>query len=280
MNKYPVIIVLISVVFYANYIKIDTEVTAGKETIGIKKLSEIKNLPALNPVIRDTFYTLKSSFIEVNLKTQTGYLHIKGDTVFEFGVSTGNKKLSEAVETNEGLFVIQSKMPKWYSQQFDSTLMINWMGFNYGIGFHALAGNSYYKYLGKKKSSHGCVRISREDSRYIYSKVETGTPVLVHSGNNAVYVGFADSVDINNFSEYSFRELNKILSERLNNLYGGRYFINPVEKILISRSNIGHNGLQIGESYKIPEKQAVPPGSIDNFHAVSDGVIVKFNRQI
>ncbi len=271
MNKYPVIIVAIIAIFYANYIKTDTDVIVTKD------IPAIKNLPSLfNADLRDTVYTIKSTFIEVNLTTQSGYLFSKGDSVYKFEISTGNKKLFEAVDTKEGLFVIQSKMAKVHSQQFDSTLLINWMGFNYGIGFHALAGNSYYKYLGVRKSSHGCVRISKEDAKYIYSKIEIGTPVLIHSGDNAVYIGFADSSDTNTFSDYSSNELNKILPERFNTLYEGKYLVKSLNKILVGKNNVTHNGLKIGDSKRIPEKQYVQPGPFNTYYAVQDGVYVNF----
>ncbi len=111
--------------------------------------------------VRDTVYTLMPYFIEVDLSTQKGYLYSRKAPVKEFGLSSGTSRLEDGVDTKTGLFVIQSKMEKWYSRQFDSTLMLNWMGFNWGIGFHALQGRGYYRYLGKKKSSHGCVRLTR-----------------------------------------------------------------------------------------------------------------------
>ena len=94
-------------------------------------------------IIRDTLYTFEQHYIIVNLATQTGSLYSRNTPVMEFGVSSGNVKLDKAVETNEGLFVIQCMMKKWYSSQFDSTLMLDWMGFNYGIGFHALQTYGY-----------------------------------------------------------------------------------------------------------------------------------------
>lgn len=210
--------------------------------------------------LRDTVYTLKPYFIEVNLRAQKGYLHSRTDSVIEFGISSGTNRVLDGVNTKEGLFVIQSKLPKWYSQQFDSTLMLNWLGFNYGIGFHALLGNTYYRYLGVKKSSHGCVRLSREMAKDLYSIIDLGTPVLVHSGNNAVFVGFGDSSEV--YSSYSFEELPKILHERHAVLYNGKYFLNQFEKILIDRNNIKHPGLPIGNSKKIPTRQIILPFSL------------------
>ncbi len=212
--------------------------------------------------IKDTVYTLKPSFLEVNIASQMGYLHFK-DSIFTFKVSTGTKRLEDGIETNEGLFVIQSKKPKWYSIQFDSTLMLNWMGFNYGVGFHALAGKSYYRFLGKKKSSHGCVRVSKEDAVIIYKHIELGTPVLVHSGNNVVTVAFGDSVQY--MKIYSYSNLKKILPERFNKLYNGNYFWSEdfsKPKIFIDDENVNHDGLPIGNSKLIAKRQTLKPLSL------------------
>lgn len=217
------------------------------------------NLPVIFDYssIRDTLYTFEPYFIEIDLSTQMGYLHSKTDSVKVFEISTGTKKVLDGVETKTGLYAIQNKLPKWYSQQFDSTLMINWMSFNWGIGFHALQGNGYYKYLGKKKSSHGCVRVSREDAKEIYSKVGLGTPVLVHNGNSAITIQFADSSE--NYKTYSFSELRKILPGRFNLLYNGFYIVEKKEKLLIGFYNLDHPGLPIGDSKKITKRQLVKP---------------------
>lgn len=206
--------------------------------------------------IRDTLYTFDTVFVEVNLKKQNGILHFKSGREKLFKISGGTTALENGEETKEGLFVIQSKMTKWHSRQFDNTLMLNWMGFNFGIGFHALLGNSYYYNLGKRNSSHGCVRLSREDAVDMYSLISLGTPVLVHRENNAITVSFADSND--NYIHYSFSELKKILTDRLNSLYAGRYFLNIQDKLVIDKSNIFHSGLNIGDNSLIPKKQLLP----------------------
>jgi hypothetical protein len=87
--------------------------------------------------------------------------------------------------------------------------MLNWMGFNHGIGFHALEGNSYYKQLGKKNVSHGCVRVSREDAKIIYEIVERGTPVLLHKGNSTVKIAFTREGEF--FYHYTYPEIIKLL---------------------------------------------------------------------
>ncbi len=205
--------------------------------------------------LRDTIYTLHNFYIEVNLSTQKAFLHSKDGTVKEFGVSSGTDKLQDGMNTKEGLFVLQAKLPKWYSRQFDSTLMLNWMGFNFGIGFHALETSGYYSYLGKRKSSHGCLRISRAVAKELYSKIDIGTPVLVHSGNNAITISFIDST--NNFTEYSFSELLKMINFRIKQMYRGNYFIGDKRLLVIDKFNVHHVGLPIGDSRKILKRQII-----------------------
>lgn len=207
--------------------------------------------------VRDTVYTLKPYFIEVDLSTQKGYLYSRTQPVKEFGLSSGTSRLEDGVDTKTGLYVIQSKMEKWYSRQFDSTLMLNWMGFNWGIGFHALQGRGYYKYLGKKKSSHGCVRITRDMAKELYTKVDEGTPVLVHEGHSAVKVAFCDSSDA--FAYMKLSDLKYQLKQRLNQIYEGQYFMSYNPKLIIDFNNVGHEGMPIGDSRKILKYQVIPP---------------------
>ncbi len=205
--------------------------------------------------LRDTLFTLKPYYLELNLSTQTGYLHSRNSATKIFGISSGTDRLEKGVKTNEGLFVIQAKLPRWFSRQFDSTLMLDWMGFNFGIGFHALATSGYYNYLGKKKSSHGCVRITRAEAKELYKIIDIGTPVLVHNGESAVTVAFGDSS--NNFTYYNYPELHKIVLARLKQMYAGRYFLGQHQYLLIDKSNVAHSGLPIGNSKKILKRQII-----------------------
>lgn len=205
--------------------------------------------------LRDTVFTVKPYFIEIDLAKQEGYLHSRSGEVKVFGISSGTNKLKDGVNTNEGLYVIQAKLPRWFSRQFDSTLMLNWLGFNFGIGFHALATSGYYNYLGKKKSSHGCVRISRPIAKQLYSIIDTGTPVLVHSGSSAVSVGFADSSI--NYKQYSYHEVIRLMKTMYRQLYSGRHFLNKTPVIIIDKFNVEHPGLPIGDSRKILKRQII-----------------------
>ena len=207
--------------------------------------------------LRDTVYTNKDHYIEVNLATQNGVLYFRDGLVFHFPISSGTKRVLKGMDTKEGLFAIQWKTREQYSVQFDSTVMLNWMGFNNGIGFHALLGKSYYKYLGKKNVSHGCVRLSREDAKIIYDKVEKGTPVLVHKGNSVVKIAFTSESE--SYNQYTYSETCKLLKNRYQLIYDGDYLISSNEKILVDERNIYSNGLPIGNAELIPAKQHLKP---------------------
>lgn len=208
--------------------------------------------------IKDTLFTTLDYFLEVDLSKQISYLHSRFDSVKSFGVSTGTARINEGIETKEGVFAIQFKAERWYSVQFDSTLMLHFMTFNWGVGFHALAGKNYYKYLGVKRSSHGCVRISKEDAKDIYSKVKFGTPVIVHNGNPAVYISFAEKNDPD-LQYLQYQDLKNLVTNRIDNLYKGEYLLKPNAKLLIDNKNVTHSGLPIGDGTKIKPRQILKP---------------------
>ena len=205
--------------------------------------------------LRDTVYTLKDHFIEVNLLTQYATLYSRDGSVMKIPVSSGTEKVEEGIDTREGLFVLQWKEKKLYSEQFDSTLMLYWMGFNGGIGFHALEGKSYYKYLGKKNVSHGCVRMSREDAEMLYSLLEKGTPILVYKGNAAIKISFTEESD--NYTHLTYKQLRNSLPERYSVLYNGEYFLKIDQKLLLDEKNVPASGLPVGDASLIPPKQSV-----------------------
>jgi len=210
--------------------------------------------------LRDTIYTNKDYFIEVNIATQQATLFSRDGSEFNFPISSGTKRVEKGMDTNTGLFAIQWKAKKQYSVQFDSTVMLNWMGFNNGIGFHALLGKSYYKYLGKKNVSHGCVRLSREDAQIVYEKVKKGTPVLVHKGNSAITIAFTSEGE--SYNQYSYSETYKLLRKRQQLIYDGNYLISFNEKILVDENNIYSGGLPIGNTELIPTRQNLKPTTL------------------
>lgn len=218
--------------------------------------------------IRDTIFTMKDHIVEINLYTHKGTVRFRNGNHLNFPVSGGTKWVKGGIETREGLYVLHWKSKLQYSTQFDSAKMYYWMSFNGGIGMHALAGNRYYKYLGKKNVSHGCVRITREDAKELFDILERGVPVLVHEGESAIAIEFGKLGEV--YKYYPYKELRKIFKERLTNLYTGEYFIKNKNKILIDEDNVTAAGLTIGNSNKIITKQLLPAEKIYLANSISE----------
>jgi len=218
--------------------------------------------------LRDTLYTMEDNIIEVNLSTQHAKLISRNGLIKEFPISSGTNRIEEGINTREGLFTLHWKSKKIYSEQFDSTVILNWMGFNGGIGFHALLGKRYYRHLGKRNVSHGCVRMSREDAAEMYSIVEKGTPVLVHNGNSAITIAFGEEGTV--YKYYDYRTLHKKISSRFDMIYSGNYFVNNLPKLLIDEQNVLHSGLPIGDSENLPAKQFLKPDYVYVDYNITD----------
>jgi hypothetical protein len=143
-------------------------------------------------LLRDTLLVLDSTFLEVRLDEQMIYQHFRSGRVARYSCSTGDPRIDDGIATREGIYSIQWKAKKHMSQQFQVYLNY-WMPFDGGIGFHGLEGRSYYRYLGRRASSHGCVRIANETGAKIFPTAPRGTVVWVHSGSPARIVRFGDS---------------------------------------------------------------------------------------
>jgi len=194
--------------------------------------------------IKDTLYTFQNSFVEVDLATQTAKLVKRDGAQMQFKISSGNPNVSEGISTPAGLYVVQWKSKEWHSRQFDNTLMLWWINFNYGIGFHGLAGSGYYGYLGVRPSSHGCVRISREDGEAIFPLLTSGSPVLVYEKNSPFTIGFLDSTD--QYLYLKKDDLRKEINERMVHIATGSYLLKRWDKVLIDKQNVLTDGHPIG----------------------------------
>ncbi len=96
-------------------------------------------------------------------------------------------------------------------------------------------------------------------AKELYTKIDEGTPVLVHDGHSAVKVAFCDSSDA--FAYMKLSDLKYQLKKRLKEIYAGQYFISYNPKLVIDFNNVGHEGLPIGDSQKIMKYQIIPPVS-------------------
>lgn len=212
---------------------------------------------------QDTIYVLSDTYIEVCIKRQYAFLHQRNDSVYKFRISSGTSKIKEGLDTPPGLFTVQNKTPLAISKQFNNAELINWIGFRGNIGFHGLKGSGYYGHLGLRPSSHGCIRISREDGDYIYKKVRVGTPVLVYENEPAISLSFANLEDFDyaedemiNRSDKYFKDL---MNFRINNLYNGSaYRLNQGRIFMDGSTVLRLGGLPIGEKSKIARVQKFP----------------------
>lgn len=193
---------------------------------------------------KDTLYTLHNAFVEVDLAKQIAVLVKRDGSRMNFKISSGNSNISKGISTPSGLYVVQWKSKEWHSRQFDNTLMLWWINFNQGIGFHGLAGSGYYGNLGVRPSSHGCVRISREDGEAIFPLLENGAPVLVYEKQCPFTIGFLDST--NNYTYLNNDDLREEINERIIHISTGSYFLKNWDMVLIDKNNVFSDGHPIG----------------------------------
>lgn len=212
---------------------------------------------------QDTIYVLSDTYIEVCIKRQYAFLYQRNDSVYKFRISSGTSRIREGLDTPPGLFTVQNKTPLAISKQFNNAELFNWIGFRGNIGFHGLKGSGYYGHLGSRPSSHGCIRISREDGDYLYKKVKVGTPVLVYENEPAITLSFANPGDFDytedemiNRSDNYFKDL---MNFRINNLYNGSaYRLNQGRLFIDGIVVLRLGGLPIGEKSKISRIQKFP----------------------
>lgn len=232
------------------------------------KLMQHSFVPLQYERVKDTFYVLGDSYIEISLDKQIAYLSLRSGEKLEYKISSGNPNISKGISTTEGIFTVQSKSQKAISKQFNNAELHYWIGFNGNIGFHGLSGNGYYGFLGSRPSSHGCVRIGREDGKDLYSKVTRGTPVMVYHSKPARALAFADWAMYSNSNSILIskdgRDYNSLIQRRLDNLYNGDVYIKNKQKIFFDGTTIlRYSRFKSGDSDKIAEKHKLPLYSTD-----------------
>ncbi len=210
--------------------------------------------------VHDTVYVLGDKYIEISLKEQKARLYYRDGKVTEFKISTGNKNISEGMETPTGIYAVQGKMEMAKSKQFKDAKLHWWVGFNGNIGFHGLDGSGYYWNLGTRPSSHGCVRIAREDGKILFKSVEKGTPVLVFKNQPARVLAFADSTQYNPSRDIKLLtrggEQTKMLKARMKNLYNGKHFVANTSKVFLDgKTPLWMYGFEAGEQVKVGRQE-------------------------
>ncbi len=216
--------------------------------------------------VYDTVYVLGDIYLEVSLIEQKLWVHRRNAPPIMMPISSGTSTIPEGMETPTGIFTIQNKARLAISRQFDSTRMYWWMGFSGNFGIHALDGYGYYRYLGKKPSSHGCIRIAREDGEKLYDWVSPGTPIIIYILPPARILAFADST-FDTTAAFRLTErswqLEQYLEERLCRLYAGEYLLAHFPPLFLDGTTVlRHAGFDTGDFYRIPLRQKLPWYSI------------------
>jgi hypothetical protein len=210
--------------------------------------------------VRDTIYTLSRWYLELNLRRQRLYLRGSAGELYEFKVSSGAPWIPKGIETPTGLFTLQTKATRAISRQFDNTPMLYWMGFSGNVGFHALEGWSYYRHLGHRASSHGCVRLSREDAQFLYRLLPRGTPILVYNDEPARVLAFLPFSGFNPERDHLLGSgdpaQERLLRERLEALYRGQAWRNAV-RLVLDGSTVLRTGYPVGSARHISPQE--PP---------------------
>ncbi len=184
--------------------------------------------------VRDTLYTTDSVYMVVDLQQQNVSLHFRDGRTETFLVSSGNPWIREGMATPTGIFTVQNKVPMAISRQFNDAKLHHWIGVNGGVGFHGLDGNGYYWNLGKRASSHGCIRMSREEIKEMYSMIHVGVPILVRENEPARVIAFCQPWDtLNAFViDSSTAKVRGIGKNRIAALYNGQFFEEPTQRLV------------------------------------------------
>lgn len=125
-------------------------------------------------------------YIKIKLKEQNLYAYENGLAKYVFRTSTG----ISGMDTPTGEYKIWNKFPSQYSPPYD-LYMDNWMAItpDGAYGIHSLPywlyknGSRVYEgeqHLGTPVS-HGCIRVSLENSKILYDWAEVGTEIIIEN---------------------------------------------------------------------------------------------------
>lgn len=153
-----------------------TKTTAKAVKIDWRKPSQNKPYPKWSK--------LKKPSLLVSTKNQRVAVRDGNKTVYMMYASTGKNN-----STPKGHFRIQAERGKFFYNAGSKEGARYWVSFkDHGVYlFHTVPTNASGKYdrkeasyLGKKSNSHGCVRLSVPDAKWLYQTVPYGTRVNIY----------------------------------------------------------------------------------------------------
>ncbi|HIW72228.1 MAG TPA: L,D-transpeptidase [Candidatus Levilactobacillus faecigallinarum] len=159
--------------------KKSTTTQAEAKTINWRKPSESKAYPDLK--------AHPNAWLDVNTSRQRVYIKDGQETLYTMYCSTGTGKENG---TPHGTYHIQEERGKFFYNQNSGEGARYWVSWkDHGIYlFHSVPTdeNGHYikseaEELGKSAASHGCIRLSVADAKWVYETVPYGMKVVIHS---------------------------------------------------------------------------------------------------
>lgn len=157
----------------------------------LSQLSLKKKAPVINwrePSEDKAYPDLKAhpnAWLDVNTSKQRVYVRDGQTVLYTMYCSTGTGKENK---TPHGTFAIQGERGKFFYNQSSGEGARYWVSWkDYGIYlFHSVPTDKdghYIKHeaeeLGKSAASHGCVRLSVADAKWVYENVPYGMKVVI-----------------------------------------------------------------------------------------------------
>ncbi|WP_261810298.1 L,D-transpeptidase [Levilactobacillus humaensis] len=154
-----------------------------------KKFTATKQINWREPSEDKAYPNLKSypnAWLDVNTSKQRVYVRSGNKVLYTMYCSTGTGKDNA---TPHGTYYIQAERGKFFYNQNSGEGAKYWVSWkDHGIYlFHSVPtdknGNyieSEAKQLGKTAASHGCVRLSVADAKWVYTNVPYGMKVVIH----------------------------------------------------------------------------------------------------
>lgn len=143
------------------------------------KKSEVRKYPNIS--------NKKDIMIRVSLKGNRVYVIKAGKPIYTM-LSTAGKYKNKKSATPTGVFEIQNDRGQQFFNFKLNEGANNWLSWDPDdvYLFHSVPTNKYQKYnrkeakkLGKTQGSHGCIRLSVPDSKWLMKNLEPGTKVVI-----------------------------------------------------------------------------------------------------